>query len=138
MTSAVSLFTSTLASSLRGWQGICSRIDSVKPARLLKLYDIENCPYCRIVREVLTELDLDAEIYPCPKGGERFSPELIERGGKAQVPYLVDPNTGEEMYESIDIIKYLYGTYGGGGVPLLLDCSSPFCLRTGAFNHLSQ
>jgi glutathione S-transferase len=118
MSTTLNLATSTLASSLRGWAGIRSRTDGKKPAKLLKLYDIENCPYCRIVREVLTELDLDAEILPCPKGGRRFRPALVQRGGMEQFPYLVDPNTGEEMYESLDIIEYLYQTYGGGRVPL--------------------
>jgi glutathione S-transferase len=118
MISTADLLTSTLASGLRGWQGIRSRPCETRPAQPLQLYDIENCPYCRIVREVLTELDLDAEIYPCPKGGERFRPALVERGGKAQFPYLVDPNTGREMYESIDIVKYLYHEYGDGEVPL--------------------
>jgi len=118
MTSTANLFTSTLASTIRGWSGIRARTDTARPLAMLQLYDIENCPFCRIVREVLTELDLDAEIYPCPKKGERFRPELAERGGKAQFPYLVDPNTGEEMYESMAIIEYLYQTYGGGDVPL--------------------
>jgi glutathione S-transferase len=114
----LNLLSSTLASSLRGWQGIRARTDGDKPAQLLSLYDIENCPFCRVVREVLTELDLDAIILPCPKNGKRFRSELIERGGKAQFPYLVDPNTGTEMYESMDIIEYLFETYGGGSVPL--------------------
>lgn len=118
MSAGLNLFTSTLASSLRGWQGINSRADSIQPAYALKLYDIENCPYCRLVREALTELDLDAEIYPCPKGGQRFRPGLVEHAGKAQFPYLIDPNTGEEMYESMDIIHYLYDTYGSGKLPL--------------------
>ena len=118
MSQSTDLFTSTLASSLRGWQGIRSPTDAATPAELLTLYDIENCPFCRVVREVLTELDLDAIILPCPKGGERYREELIQRGGKAQFPYLVDPNTGVEMYESMDIIRYLYQEYGGGTVPL--------------------
>jgi len=33
--------------------------------------------------------------------------ELIARGGKRQTPYLVDTETGVEMYESADIIAYL-------------------------------
>jgi glutathione S-transferase len=118
MTSALNLFSSTLTSTLRGWQGINSRTDSTKPEQLLRLYDIENCPYCRIVREVLTELDLDAIILPCPKNGERFRPELLKRGGKLQFPYLIDPNTKTKMYESIDIIHYLYETYAGIELPL--------------------
>lgn len=118
MVKAADLFSSTLSSSLRAWSGINSRVAEHKPVQLLQLYDIENCPYCRLVREVLTELDLDAQIYPCPKNGGRYRPQLVERGGKAQFPYLIDPNTGQEMYESLDIVRYLYQTYGGGEPPL--------------------
>jgi glutathione S-transferase len=103
---------------LRASNGISARAAAVKPKRTLQLYDIENCPYCRMVRETLTELDLDAEIYPCPKNGDRFRPEVEERGGKAQFPYLVDPNTGQEMYESLDIVAYLFETYGQRSLPL--------------------
>ncbi len=35
-----------------------------------------------LVREALTELDLDAIIYPCPKGGVRFRQKAQELGGK--------------------------------------------------------
>ncbi len=108
-------FVSTL---LRATNGIRSVPAEVKPEQPLQLYDIENCPYCRLVREVLTELDLDAEIYPCPKNGERFRPRVVERGGKAQFPFLVDPNTGVEMYESLDIIDYLFANYGQRDLPL--------------------
>jgi glutathione S-transferase len=43
------------------------------------------------------------------------------RGGKYQFPYLVDPNTGKEMYESDAIIAYLFERYGAGRPPLLLS-----------------
>lgn len=109
---------SLLSTMLRGMAGISSSEAAVKPKKRLQLYDIENCPYCRLAREVLTELDLDAQIYPCPRTGERYRPEVIERGGKAQFPYLVDPNTGTEMYESLDIVAYLYETYGQRPLPL--------------------
>jgi glutathione S-transferase len=115
---AASLATSMISTLVRGTNGIQSRPAAEKPQALLQLYDIENCPYCRLVREALTELDLDAEILPCPKGGERFRPEVVERGGKAQFPYLVDPNTGAEMYESMDIVAYLFDTYGQRKLPL--------------------
>ncbi len=118
MTSTVDLLSSTLASSLRGWQGIRSRTDSAKPARMLKLYEFENCPHCRLVREVLTELDLDAEIYPCPKGGQRFRGEVRELGGKEQYPFLVDLNTGAKLYESVEILRYLYDNYSTRSLPL--------------------
>ncbi len=88
-----------------------------RPAQLLALYDFEACPFCRKVREALSILDLDAMVYPCPKGGSRFRQDVIRRGGKAQFPYLVDPNTGTEMYESDDIVRYLWTTYGDGAVP---------------------
>ena len=37
--------------------------------------------------------------------------ELIERGGKRQVPYLVDVEAAVEMYESDDIVEYLKGKH---------------------------
>jgi len=114
---AVNLATSLLSTLLRSGNGIQSTPAAIKPKQTLQLYDIESCPYCRLVREVLTELDLDAEIYPCPKSGERFRPELEALGGKAQFPYLVDPNTGAQMYESLDIVDYLFATYGQRPLP---------------------
>jgi glutathione S-transferase len=115
---AASFATSMLSTLVRASSGIQSRPAAVKPEQLLRLYDIENCPYCRLVREALTELDLDAQILPCPRDGERFRPEVVEQGGKAQFPYLVDPNTGEAMYESLDIVAYLFDTYGQRDLPL--------------------
>lgn len=115
---AGNIATSMMATLVRAANGIQSTPAAFKPRQTLQLYDIENCPYCRLVREALTELDLDVEIYPCPKNGERFRPELIDRGGKAQVPYLVDPNMGVEMYESLDIVAYLFETYGQRDLPL--------------------
>ena len=109
---------SMLSTVLRASNGIQARPAAKKPKQLLQLYDIENCPYCRMVREALTELDLDAEIFPCPKSGKKYRPEVVARGGKAQFPYLVDPNNGKEMYESLDIIAYLFEAYGRRDVPL--------------------
>jgi len=91
-----------------------------RPKQRLELYEFEACPYCRKAREALSALDLEATIYPCPKNGPRFRPKVQRRGGKAQFPYLIDPNTKREMYESDDIVTYLFDQYGDGGVPLLL------------------
>lgn len=104
---------SVLASQLRGWRGTNARPAARQPERPLELYDIEASPYCRLVREALTELDLDVLIRPCPAGGRRFRPKVKELGGKHQHPYLVDPNTGTAMYESADIVDYLRRTYEG-------------------------
>ncbi len=92
-----------------------------RPEKPLELYEFENCPYCRKVREALSMLDLEAMIYPCPKRGPRVREQVKKRGGKTLFPYLVDPNTGKEMYESDDIVRYLFETYGDGNVPLLLS-----------------
>lgn len=91
-----------------------------RPAEPLRLYEFEACPFCRKVREALSILDLEAWILPCPKGGTRYREELRRRGGKTQLPYLVDPNTGKEMYESDAIVAYLFERYGVGPVPALL------------------
>ncbi len=91
-----------------------------RPQQPLVVYEFENCPYCRKVREALSILDLDAYIYPCPQNGPRFRHELADRGGKEMFPYLIDQNTGKEMYESDDIVRYLFERYGDGNVPLTL------------------
>lgn len=111
------VFNSLVASSLALWRGTSLVKAAKAPAKLLKLYDMEGSPYCRAVREVLTALGLDAEIYPCPKGGQRFRPLVEKLGGKQQFPYLVDPNTGVAMYESGDIVAYLFKTYGQCDTP---------------------
>ncbi len=113
--------TSLLASVVRAGAGLSVGALGKRPERPLMLYEFEACPFCRKVREALTALDLEAEILPCPKGGRRFRPELETRGGKQQFPYLVDPNTGKEMYESDAIVAYLFEAYGDGAVPVLLQ-----------------
>ncbi len=123
----IDISSSTLASTLRGWRGTAAfKPPRQQPAQMLELYDMENCPYCRLVRETLCELDLDVRILPCPKGGQRFRPEAIEKGGKAQFPLLHDPNTGTWLYESRDIIDYLCREYGRdqGLVPHALKVAS--------------
>lgn len=110
----LNIATSLVATGLRTGIGIVTRPASSQPLQLLELYDFEGCPHCRLVREVLTEMDLDARIYPCPKGGKNYRDIVVQRGGKAQFPYLVDPNTNTAMYESADIIRYLFETYGNG------------------------
>jgi glutathione S-transferase len=112
--------TSVAASAARFGAGMAVAGAGKRPAEPLALYDFEACPFCRKVREALSILDLDAMIYPCPKGGSRFRDEVRRRGGKALFPYLVDPNTGQEMYESDDIVRHLFATYGDGSVPWLL------------------
>ena len=110
---------STLASQIRGWQGTSAFWPARnQPQQPVVLYEFEACPFCRLVREALTEFDLDAEIRPCPKGGLRFRPQVEKAGGKQQFPYLEDPNTGASLYESGDIIAYLAKTYDAPRRPI--------------------
>jgi glutathione S-transferase len=117
---ALDVGSSLLSSLLRAPSGLRVGRLGARPEKPLELYEFENCPFCRKVREALSTLDLEANIWPCPKGGPRFRPELVGRGGKAQFPYLVDPNAGVEMYESDAIVRHLFVRYGDGGVPALL------------------
>ena len=107
-----SVTASVLASTFGAWRGsMAVRKARIQPAQLIELYEFEASPYCRLVREALTEMDLDAVIYPCPKGGTRFRPQVEAMGGKQQYPFMHDPNTGVKMYESADIVNYLAKTY---------------------------
>jgi glutathione S-transferase len=91
-----------------------------RPQQRFVLYQLENCPYSRKVREALSMLDLDADIRPCPKGGQRFRAELQRAHGVDRVPFLVDPNTGTTIADSDDIVAHLFDTYGAGSVPWAL------------------
>jgi glutathione S-transferase len=82
------------------------------------------------VREAMSEFELDAMVYPCPRGGTRFRPKVVAMGGSARFPYLVDPNPvdgARSMYESADIVSYLRDTYGGPSAPTWLG---PFAVAT--------
>ncbi|ELY1751627.1 glutathione S-transferase N-terminal domain-containing protein, partial [Acinetobacter baumannii] len=93
----------------------------------------EASPYSRVVRSVLSELELPYILHSVAK--ERWQDmgpailrlkpgkyEPLKEGkrekllpvmqGKMQVPYLVDPNTGVKMFESAEIVKYLKKQYG--------------------------
>jgi glutaredoxin len=112
-----------------------------RPAKKLELYDAEYCPYCRHVREALTELDLDAMIYPVPKGGKRYVPRLKKLGGEASIPFLHDPNTETKLYDASAIVEYLYEQYAleGEEVPSLNIFTSTLAslTRAGSFTSLT-
>lgn len=119
-THAVELAFSTAASLIRGYAGTIASPAGDRPRQLLELYDFEACPYCRKAREAMSALRLDYLARPCPKNGTRYRPRVKELGGRRMFPYLVDPNTGTSMYESDDIITYLYRSYGAGRPPLIM------------------
>lgn len=80
---------------------------------MLELYQMEHCPFCAKVRQVMEELDLDFICRNFPKGSPKR--ELIRKmGGKEMFPFLIDtsdPSNPVMMYESNDIIEYLRKTY---------------------------
>lgn len=105
-----------LASSLlEGGRGMQGTAFPQQPEKPLQLYEFEGSTFCRRVREVLTLLNLDYEVYPCPKGGQKYRKIVQEKGGKQQFPFLVDENSGVALYESQDIIHYLFKHYGKTG-----------------------
>jgi glutathione S-transferase len=120
MNRALDVATSVAATLTRLPSGLSVGPLGKRPEQPLRLYEFEGCPFCRKVREALTMLDLEADVLPCPKQGPRFRPEVLRLGGKAQFPYLVDPNTGKAMYESDEIVRYLFAEYGDGRVPWTL------------------
>ena len=106
---------SVVATLIEGGRGVMGTPQPNQPSKPLKLYEFEGSPFCRRVREVITLLNLDVEIYPCPKGGKKYRQIVKDKGGKKQFPFLIDENTGAQLYESQEIIHYLFKHYGKTG-----------------------
>ena len=111
----VQVATSLVTSLTEKGKGVIGTAFPHQPEKAIKLYDLEGCPYCRQVREALTLLNLDVEVYPCPEGGTRYRPEVKNAQGKAQFPYLVDDNTDDKLFGPEAIIAHLFNHYGVGG-----------------------
>jgi len=108
---------SFFASLLRGFRGIRKQKGAkdvqIEPTSI-ELYSYEAAPHCRLVREVLSELEIP---YLLRNVGKRSAnrKRFVEKSGRMMVPYLIDNNTekgSQGMFESCDIIKYLQKTYG--------------------------
>lgn len=115
MSHQLKVLQSVASTLLQGGRGVSGTPTPKQPAKRIKLYEFEACPYCRRVREVVTLLNLDVEIYPCPKKGVRFRPTGEALAGTAQFPLLIDENTGAQLLESQAIIDYLFLHYGESG-----------------------
>jgi glutathione S-transferase len=79
---------------------------------MLELYQAEGCPYSENAREKLSELGLSYVAHnPRSHDGETLNDqthnELLVIGGEDQIPFLVDHQRGETLYESDDIVEYL-------------------------------
>lgn len=72
---------------------------------MLTLYYLPTCSFCRKVLAVAEDFNIVLEKLDISASG--VAADLIKRGGKRQVPYLVDNEHGVGMYESDDINAYL-------------------------------
>lgn len=104
------LLRSLLTSSVRGWRGTQILRRAEPPKRLLVVFDRENDPECRLLRELLTELQLDALIQPCPRGGQRFLRKLPEG---AVLPRLIDRDAEVEADGLQASLAHLLQRYAG-------------------------
>lgn len=76
---------------------------------MLTLYIKTGCPWCMKVLNTGKELGIEFEEKNI--ADDLIVGELVKRGGKRQVPYLVDSERNIEMYESADIDAYLRENY---------------------------
>ena len=77
--------------------------------RSLALYQFQQCPFCVKTRRQIYRLALNIENRDA-RNDEQWNQELINEGGKYQVPCLKitrDDGSVEWMYESSDINQYL-------------------------------
>lgn len=79
---------------------------------MLTLYFKTGCPYAAVVFKKLE--DLGITVTEKNIADEGVADELIALGGKVQSPFLVDGDTGAQMYESAMICAYLEEHYGDG------------------------
>jgi glutathione S-transferase len=74
------------------------------------LYQLDGCPYCERVVDVLDELDLSYESV-WVEGLHSERDEVKRVSGQRAVPVLVDDEYGVTMAESERIVEYLETTY---------------------------
>jgi len=80
----------------------------------LALYQFHACPFCIVTRRTMRRLGLNIELRDA-QNDPQWEQELIEQGGKRQVPCLrISREDGqvEWLYESRDIMQYLEKQYG--------------------------
>ena len=96
------------------------------------IYEFEACPFCRKVREAVSILSLDVTFRPCPKNGYTFREEIKSKyGPKSTFPFMIDPNTGIELFESDQIIEYLFRAYADDVIPSSLTGGVSTALTAG-------
>lgn len=108
-----SITTSVMAALMQGMPG-AQRQKNARPDNEkmipLELWGYECSPFVAPVREKLCSLCLQHKFVSCARGSANRD-RMIEKTGRFQVPFLVDPNTGIQLYEGPEIVKYLDQVY---------------------------
>lgn len=100
--------------TLGDWQTLETGSSNI-PELPLILYDDEQSPSCRVVREACSMLSLPVTFRPT--SGTIFRADL-KKYGVQQAPYLIDSNTGRDIAGGWqEILDYLFLKYGGGPIP---------------------
>jgi glutathione S-transferase len=73
---------------------------------MFTLYYKPTCAFSQRVLQMAENFNVELELKDVSES-EEFAAELIEKGGDAATPFLVDSERGVSMYESSDIIDHL-------------------------------
>lgn len=73
---------------------------------LMILYYKPTCPFCMKVLDFASKHNITFDLRDII-ADEKNADALVARGGKRQVPYLIDEENNTEMYGSDDIIAHL-------------------------------
>jgi hypothetical protein len=105
---AASLGVSVLVNNAGG-----TYVDSNVPSNVqpIVIYAYEGSPFCKVVREALCSHEIPHTIYYTPRGSINRQ-RLYDLTKRFQVPYIQDPNTGIELFESEAIVEYICKQYG--------------------------
>lgn len=77
---------------------------------MLHLYYRPTCPFCLRVLYTAETYGINLDLKNISSNPDALD-ELLTKGGKQQVPFLVDESKDKSMYESSDIIAYLEEHY---------------------------
>lgn len=134
--SAAGKLASSVASRVRGNLGVTAASRRRPPPdHKLTLYEYEASPWCRLVREYATTLDLKLHVRPCPRqtlflegafdASSRFRPQAMahlkshRQRDDLTFPLLVDQTNGDliVLTQSYEILDHLWREYGQDVLP---------------------
>ena len=72
---------------------------------MINLFIVDTCPYCKKVIDYLKTTPINFQLLDI-NDAHNYE-EMMQLGGKRQVPFLFDDKNNVTMYESDDIIEYL-------------------------------